>query len=224
MKPHYLGHRKRVKQKFLTSLGQDLQDYELLEILMFSANARCDTKILAKNLLQKFGDLSAIINADFDALKQIAGVGESSVIQIKIIAEIMKRVMKHKASQQTVLNNWQSLLDYSRMALAHLKYEQFRVLFLDKKFRLLADEIVEIGKVDSVRIDIKEIVKKTLLLHASSVVLLHNHPSGEAQPSSLDIKTTQEIKSVLQPLSIKLIDHLIIAVGGHFSFKENGLI
>ena len=140
-KPDYIGHRQRVRDKFLASLGKELHDYELLEILLFAANARQDTKPIAKRLIAKFGDISAVVNADPDLLMQVEGVGNGAVTSIKIIAEIINRVLKNSAKVKPVLNNWQALEDYAYSMLKDLKYEVFRVLFLDKKTQLIDDDL-----------------------------------------------------------------------------------
>jgi DNA repair protein RadC len=220
----YLGHRKRVKEKFIQSLGKELHDYELIEILLFSSIARSDTKELAKKLLKKFGSLSAVINADIDNLREVEGVGDSTIIAIKVVGEILTRIMKEKISKKTILNNWQSLFDYAKIVLSDLNYEVFRVIFLDKKFQIIEDELINIGENDAVKIDTKIIVKKALILHSSSIILMHNHPASDAKPSNSDIKTTKEIIDSLKNLEIKVIDHLIIAKNSYFSFRENGLI
>ncbi len=221
---NHLGHRKRVKQKFLASLGKELHDYELLEILLFSAFPRIDTKALAKNLLAQFGDISAVINADIDQLRDVSGIGDSAIVPIKIIAEIINRTLKKSACQKTVLNNWSALLDYAQATMKNLNYEVFRVLFLDKKHQLIADELVALGENDQVAVNSKSIAKKALLLQAAAIILLHNHPSGDLRASAYDIKTTNKIVAALHHLEIKVFDHLIISAAGYFSFKENGLI
>ena len=222
-KPH-LGHRKRVKEKFNLSLGKELHDYELLEILLFSANARSDTKPLAKKLIAKFGDISGVLNANVDALRDVEAVSEGSITSIKIISEIINRTLKKSARAKNVLNNWQAVLDYAKVVLGELNYEVFRVLFLDKRHQLIEDELIAIGENDHVRVSPKMIAKKALLLQASSIILLHNHPTGDLRASTADIKTTNEIILVLKNLEIKILDHLIIGEGGYFSFKESGLI
>ncbi|MBU6339769.1 MAG: DNA repair protein RadC [Rickettsiales bacterium] len=221
---NHIGHRKRVREKFLTSLGKELHDYELLEILLFAANARLDTKPLSKKLIAKFGDISAVVNADVNLLKEVEGVSDSAITSIKIISEIINRVLKNSAKTKPVLNNWQAVLDYSYALLKNLNYEVFRVLFLDKRHRLIEDELLGIGENDYVVVSSKAIAKKALLLNASSIILLHNHPSGELKPSTADIKTTNEIILALKNLEIKILDHLIIGGSGYFSFKEEGLI
>jgi DNA repair protein RadC len=218
------GHRKRIKEKFIASLGKELHEYELLEILLFAANARTDTKPLAKKLITKFGDLSAVVNADVDLLRDIEGVGESAIVQIKIITEIINRVLKKSAREKTVLNNWQAVLNYAQASLKDLNYEVFRVLFLDKKYQLIEDELISIGENDHVHVSSRLIAKKSLLLQAASIILLHNHPSGDLRASVSDIKTTNEIITTLKNLEVKTLDHLIIGSSGYFSFKENGLL
>ncbi len=220
----YHGHRKRVKEKFISSLGKELHDYELLEILLFAANSRSDTKPLAKKLIAKFGDISAVVNADVDVLRDVEGVSESAIVSIKIIAEIINRTLKKSARAKEVLNNWQAVLNYAQVGLKDLNYEVFRVLFLDKKYQLIEDELISIGENDYVHVSSKLIAKKALLLQASSIILLHNHPSGDLRASASDIKTTNEIIATLKNLEIKILDHLIIGGSGYFSFKENGLI
>jgi len=223
-KSDHLGHRQRVRKKFLSSLGKELHDYELLEILLFAANARQDTKPLAKKLIAKFGDISGVVNADMNLLKEVEDVGEGAITSIKIIAEIINRVLKNSAKTKTVLNNWQAVLDYSYASLKNLNYEVFRVLFLDKKHQLIEDELLGIGENDYVAVSSKAIAKKALLLNASSIILMHNHPTGDLRPSNADIKTTNEIILALKNLEIKILDHLIIGGSGYFSFKESGLI
>ncbi len=222
--PDYLGHRARVRKKFLNSLGEELHEYELLEILLFAASPRQDTKPLAKKLIAKFGDISGVVNADVEMLKTIDGVGEVAIVQIKIIARIIQRILKNRAKQRPVLNNWQLVVDYASAAVKDLNYEVFRVLFLDKKHQLIEDELLAIGENDNVVISSKAIAKKALLLSASSVILFHNHPSGELRASAADISVTKEIVLTMKALDVKVIDHLIISRDGYFSFKENNLL
>ncbi len=223
-KPDHVGHRKRVKEKFLASLGKELHDYELLEILLFSAFPRHDTKPLAKKLLAKFGSIAAIVNADIDMLRDIEGIGEGAIIPFKIIAEISNRILKNQAQAKPVLSNWQALLDYVKNALSELNYEVFRVLFLNKNFQLIEDELISIGENDHVQVSVKMIVKKSLLLNASSIVLAHNHPTGDLRASAADIKTTNEIVAALKSLNISVLDHLIIGKNKVFSFKSEGFL
>lgn len=223
-KPDHSGHRSRVRKKFLTSFGAELHDYELLEILLFAASPRQDTKPIAKKLIAKFGDISAVISADAEMLKSLEGVGEAGIVQIKLVSQILQRVLKNSVKEKTVLNNWSAVLDYANALLKNLNYEVFHVLFLDKKHQLIEDELLGIGENDYVAVSSRAIAKKALLLSASSVILLHNHPSGDLRASASDIKTTNEIILALKNLEIKVLDHLIIGPSGHYSFKEEGLI
>ncbi len=223
-KPDYLGHRKRVRQKFLKSTGEELQDYELLEILLFNVYPRKDTKAIAKNLLKHFQDLPSVINADIHRLRQIENIGESAIVALKINAQIISRILKIRASKKEVLSNWQLVLDYARSSLANLDNEVFRVLFLNKNYQLIEDELISLGESDFVQISVKNIAKKALILHASSVILMHNHPASNLQASKSDIKTTNEIVNILEKLEIDVIDHIIIGKQGYFSFKEEGIL
>jgi len=218
------GHRGRVRKKFLQSLGAELHDYELLEILLFAASPRQDTKPIAKKLIAQFGDISAVVNADVEMLKSVEGVGEAAIVQIKIIAQVLRRVLKKSAKEKPVLANWEALLNYVSASLKNLNTEVFRVLFLDKKHQLIEDELVSVGENDHVAVSRKAITKKALLLSASSIILLHNHPSGDPKASASDIKTTNEIVATLKNLQIKVLDHLIVSSQGHFSFREEGLL
>jgi DNA repair protein RadC len=222
--PSNQGHRSRIRKKFLTSLGDELHDYELLEILLFAANPRQDTKPLAKNLVAKFGDISGVINSNLELLREVEGMGDAGIVQIKIISQIISRVLKNSVGSKPVLNNWQAVLDYAYATLKNLNYEVFRVLFLDKKYRLIEDELMGIGENDHVFVSAKSIAKKALLLGASSVILMHNHPNGELRASLSDIQATKEIAAVLKGLEVKILDHLIISPQGYFSFKENNLL
>lgn len=223
-KPDYLGHRKRARAKFLSSLGKELHDYELLEILFFNVFPRSDTKPLSKLLLKKFGDISGVINADIESLKNVDGMGEAAIVALKINAEIIARVLKIKVKDGEILSNWQALLDYARSALADLNHEVFRVLFLDKKHKILEDELLTIGENDFVQISVKSIVKKALLVNCNSIILMHNHPTSDLRASASDIKTTSQICEALKPLNISVMDHLIIGKSGYFSFKEQGIL
>ncbi|MDX2082934.1 MAG: DNA repair protein RadC [Rickettsiales bacterium] len=220
---NFLGHRKRVREKFLISLGKELSDYELLEILLFAANSRFDTKPLAKKLIAKFGNISKVINADIDNLRELK-LSENAIVSLKVVVEVINRVLKKSAQSKNILDNWKAVLDYAYATLRNLNHETFRVLFLDKKHQLIKDELVNSGENDKIFISAKLIVKKALLLQAAAIILLHNHPSGDLRPSSADIKTTDEIIAALKNLGIKVFDHLIISDLAYFSFRENGLM
>lgn len=223
-KPHYSGHRKRLKERFLDSPKGSLPDYELLEILLFSSHSRSDVKPLAKNLIKKFGSLAKVLNAPADQLKEIKGVNDSSLVQFRIIQEASERLLKEDFIKQPILQSWKALLDYCRASMGHLKKEQFRILFLNAKNILIEDELQEFGTVDQTPVYPREIVKKSLQLEASSVILVHNHPSGDVTPSNADVKLTKNIVKALSAVNIKVHDHLIVSAGDHYSFKSNMLM
>lgn len=223
-KPHYSGHRKRLKERFLNSKKGDLPDYELLEILLFSAHSRSDVKPLAKTLIAKFGSLAKVLNAPADQLKDIKGVNDSSLVQFKIIQEASERLLKQNFTKTPVLQSWKALLDYCRASMGHLKKEQFRILFLNTKNILIEDELQEFGTVDQTPVYPREIVKRALQLEASSVILVHNHPSGDVTPSNADVKLTKNIVKAMSAVNIKVHDHLIVSANDHYSFKANMLM
>lgn len=222
--PHYAGHRKRVRNKFLKSLGAELSDYELLEILLFSSNARSDTKILAKKLITKFGSIEGVVNCDLENLRMIEDVGEATIVQLKVISQIINRILKNRAKSQIILNDWSLVLDYLRNSIKTLNYEVFRVLFLGKNYQLIEEELIEVGDIDFVNISQKLIAKKALIVSASSIVLCHNHPSNNLTPSKSDIDTTNNIIKSLSNFNVKVLDHFIISSSGYYSFRESGLI
>jgi len=222
--PTNKGHRARVKEKFLTSFGEELHDYELLEILLFSAFLRKDTKPLAKKLIAKFGDISGVINADEMLLREVEGVGDSAIVQLKLAAQICKRILKKSAVERPLLNNFEAIKSYASSLIGDLNYEAFYVFFLDKKYQLIEEKLIAKGEGDFVLVSAKEVARQALMLHASAIILTHNHPSNEAKPSASDIKTTNEIVEVLKKLQIKTLDHLIITKTASYSFKENFLI
>jgi DNA repair protein RadC len=224
IEPNYLGHRARVKEKFLNSLGSELHDYELLEILLFSAFTRKDSKPLAKKLIEKFGDISAVINADENLLREVEGVSDAVLVQIKLVQQIAQRISRKSLLQKPILNNFDVLVSHLSLFLKDLNHEAFYVLFLDKKYQLIEEQLIAKGENDFVLVSAKDVARRALMLHSSAIVLAHNHPSGDLKPSISDIKTTNEIVDVLKKLQIKVLDHLIISNLGSFSFKKNSLI
>jgi DNA repair protein RadC len=222
-KPKFIGHRLRVRKKFLSSLGKELHDYELLEILLFASNPRKDTKNLAKELIKKFDNLQSLIKADIDELKETDGVGDSTIVSIKIINEIIARILKNSASNKPILENLEDIINYSKFLLNNLKKEVFYIFFLDKKYQLIS-EMSFFGENDEVFIDQQKIVKKALIFSSSFVIMIHNHPNKNLRPSFADIKTTNEIAGLLKNFNINILDHLIISQNKYFSFKENGMI
>lgn len=223
-KPHWQGHRERLRQKLLSRGPNALDDYELLETLLFAFIPRRDVKPVAKALLARFGSLSSIMSAKRVDLVTVKGVGETTAAYIKAAAELSQRASKEIIQSRTIISSWATLLGYVRTQLQHESREQFRVLFLDRKNQLIADELMGQGTVDHAPVYPREIARRALELSASALILVHNHPSGDPAPSRADIDLTREIADALTPLEITVHDHLIAARGGVTSFKSEGLL
>ena len=221
---HAAGHRERLREKFRAAGVAALHDYELLELVLFRAIPRRDVKPLAKDLIARFGGFAETISAEPKLLADVKGVSEGVITELKVV-----QAAALKLSQQTVLNrpvisSWTALLDYCRASMAFGKIEEFRILFLDKKNILIADEVQQRGTVDHTPVYPREVVKRALDLSASSIILVHNHPSGDCTPSRADIEMTKKIVDAAKPLKIQIHDHLIMCRGEHASFKTLGLI
>ncbi len=223
-KPHHLGHRARLRARLLERGGDTLADYELLEFLLFAAQPRGDTKPLAKALLARFGSFAAVLNASPEQLTGVPGMGEASAAALKAIPEAARRLAREEAMDAPVIQSWQKLLDYCRVALAHERIEALHLLFLDRKLRLIADEIQQRGTVDHTPAYPREVVKRALELGASALILVHNHPSGDTTPSQADIAMTKDIAEAAGKLGIALHDHVIVGREGHSSFRALGLL
>jgi DNA repair protein RadC len=223
-KPHYLGHRQRLRDRFLAGGPDALPDYELLELLLFQARTRGDVKPLAKALIARFKSLAAVMAASPDELAEIDGVGEAAIVTIKTVQAAALRMTRQELIDRPVINSWKKLIDYCHAAMAHEKVEQFRLLFLDGKNALIADEVQQKGTVNHTPVYVREVVKRALELGASAIVMVHNHPSGDPSPSKDDIAMTKEVASAADKLGIALHDHLIIGRKGHASLKSMGLI
>src|SRR3954465_4693366 len=222
--PHYHGHRERLRERFFASGPDALTDYELLEMALFAAIPRRDTKPLAKALLKRFGSFAEVIAAPRERLLEIPGVGESVANQLKIVEAAAQRLAKTKVLGRPALSSWAALLDYCTAAMARSETEEFRILFLDRKNHLIADEVQNRGTIDHTPVYPREIIKRALELSASSVILVHNHPSGDPTPSKADIAMTREVAMAAKALNIAVHDHLVIGRGGHASFKSLGLL
>jgi DNA repair protein RadC len=223
-KPHYLGHRDRLRQRFRDAGADALADYELLEILLFRALPQRDVKPLAKTLLETFGSFAEVIGAPESRLAEIKGLGLSTITDLKIIQAAASRALRGAVKNRPVLSSWSTVLDYCRTAQAFADREEFRVLFLDKRNQLIADEVQQTGTIDHTPVYPREIVKRALELASTAVILVHNHPSGDPTPSRADIQMTQQIVSVAQPLGIAVHDHIIVGKDGHASLKGMKLI
>ncbi len=221
---HYLGHRKRLRDRFLAAGADALADYELLEMILFGARPRGDMKPLAKQLLRRFGSFPEVIAAPPELLRKIEGVGDAVIAEFKLIQAAAARLMRAEVTRRPVLSSWSAVLDYCRAAQAFADIEQFRILFLDKRNQLIADEVLQKGTVDHTPVYPREVVKRALELSATAVVLVHNHPSGDPTPSRADIQMTQAIIDVAKPLGIAVHDHIIVGRDGHASLKGLKLI
>jgi DNA repair protein RadC len=222
--PHYHGHRERLRERFHSAGPEALSDYELLEMALFPALPRRDTKPLAKSLLKAFGSFAEVIHAPVARLREIDGIGDASINQLKLIAAAASRVAKGEVKQRTALSSWNDVIDYCRTSMAFADKEQFRLLFLDKRNRLIADEVQQTGTVDHTPVYPREVIKRALELSATALILVHNHPSGDPTPSQADIQMTKAIIDIATPLGISVHDHIIVGKGGHASLKGMRLI
>jgi DNA repair protein RadC len=222
--PHFHGHRERLKSRFREAGPESLADYELLELILFQAVPRRDTKPLAKALLTRFGTFSEVLAAPEAQLTEVPGVGETVAHHLKVVKAAAQRFARDPILTRTVLDSWKDLIDYCRAAMAYEPVEQFRVLFLNKRNHLIADEVQQSGTVDHTPVYPREVVKRALELSATAVILVHNHPSGDPTPSSADIQMTKQVVDIAKPLGIVVHDHIVVGKTGHASFKGLKLI
>ncbi len=218
------GHRARLRERLLTGGPEALADYEVLEFLLFGAQARGDTKPLAKALIARFGSLAGVLNAEPGALKQIKGLSDAGVGALKIAALAARRLARSEVRQQPVLGSWQALLDYLAIDMAHLTVERVRVLYLDARNRLILDHLVGDGTIDEAAIHPREVIRKAFDIGATALILVHNHPSGSPEPSRADIQITQRIAEAGRLLGVTVHDHVIVGREGHVSLRAKGLI
>jgi len=223
-KPHYHGHRDRLRARFSEAGGKGLADYEILELILFRAIPQRDVKPLAKDLLARFGDLGRVCAARPDQLTEIKGISEKVALELNLFQEVATRIAREQVSGRAVISSWSALLDYVRTALQNASTEEFRVLFLDKKNRLLADEFQARGTVDHAPVYPREIIKRAIALDASAIILVHNHPSGDPTPSHADIDMTRQVIEAGKPLGIMVHDHLVVGANEVASFKSLGLL
>jgi DNA repair protein RadC len=224
IKSHHTGHRKRLRERFLKSGAESLADYELLEMILFPAKPIGDVKPMAKDLLATFGSFGKILLAEPAELQKVEGVGDAAVVAIKVAKAAAERLLKEEIKDRQIIKSWTQLLDYCRIHIGHNAHEEFHILFLNSKLELIADERQQRGTVDHTPVYPREVVKRALELGASSLILAHNHPSGDVNPSKMDVDITKQIIAAARPLGIEVHDHLIIGAKKHFSFKSKGLI
>ncbi len=223
-KPHHMGHRARLRERFLRDFGASMEDYELLELLLTLALPRVDTKPIAKDLMSRFGSFAAVVSADPAELVKIKGIKDASIAPIKLVQTAAKRLALQKAMEQPVISSWDALQEYLHIAMAYERIEQVRVLYLNNKNQIIADEVQQHGTVNHAPVYPREVVKRALELHASALILVHNHPSGDPTPSKDDILMTNEIKDAAEKLGIRLHDHIIVGLKNRTSFKSEGLL
>jgi DNA repair protein RadC len=222
--PHYHGHRMRLRERFHDAGPDALSDYELLEMVLFTAQPRRDMKPLAKSLLKKFGSFAEAVHAPETLLREVDGIGEASINQLRLIGAAASRIAKGQLQQRTLLSSWNDVISYCRTSMAFADKEQFRLLFLDKRNQLIADEVQQVGTVDHTPVYPREVIKRALELSATAIILVHNHPSGDPTPSQADIQMTRAIIDIAAPLGISVHDHIIVGRGGHASLKGLKLI
>ncbi len=223
--PSYLAdHRKRLRTRFMQGGAAAIPDYELLELVLFRAIPRCDVKPLARTLMDRFGDFNRVMAAPTARLLDVAGVGDAVITELKIVEAAAQRMARAKVLQQPVVSSWEALLDYCHTTRAHRETEQFRVLYLDRKNTLIADEEQAKGTVDHVPVYPREVAKRALELNASALILVHNHPSGDPTPSQADIAMTDQINNACGALGLTLHDHLIIGKSRELSFRSEGYL
>ena len=222
--PDYFGHRERLRERFKSGGADALPDYELLELVLFRSIPRANTKPLAKALIAKFGTFAEVIGASTERLMEVSGVGEAVAADLTLIRAAALRLARGEVLQRPVLAHWQSIIDYCRSAMIFKDREQFRILFLDKKNQLIADEVQQEGTVDHTPVYTREVIKRALELAATAIILVHNHPSGDPTPSLADIDMTKKIVQAGEKLGVLVHDHIIVGRKGHVSFRNLQLI
>jgi DNA repair protein RadC len=222
--PHHFGHRQRLRDRFRQGGADAMPDYELMEMILFRAIPRRDTKPLAKALIEKFGGFAEAINAVEERLAEVPGLGEAAITEIKLVRAAALRLMRGELRQRPLFSSWEKVVQYCRAAMAYEMREEFRILFLDNRNRLIADEVQGRGTVNHTPVYVREVIKRALELSASSIILVHNHPSGDPTPSRADIDMTKQIIEAAKKLDISVHDHLIVGRDGHISMRAADLV
>ncbi|MDK9719546.1 MAG: DNA repair protein RadC [Rhodospirillales bacterium] len=223
-KPHFHGHRERLRKRFLECQGEGMPDYEIVELLLMTALPQRDVKPLAKDLIERFDSLAGVLSAAPEELMTVPGIKETACAALKVVQTASIRLSRAVLMEKPIIGGWDRLIDYCRTAMGHDKVESFRILFLDRKNRLIADEAQQRGTVDHTPVYPREIVKRALDLGASALILVHNHPSGDVTPSKDDVDMTKRIREGAEKLGITLFDHVIVSKSGETSFKALGLL
>src|SRR6201991_4985625 len=222
--PHYHGHRERLRARFREAGAEAVSDYELLELVLFRAIPQRDVKPLAKDLIARFGSFAEVVSAPVPRLAEFKGLGQSAITELKIVQAAASRLARGEVKRRKVLSSWSAVLDYCRTAMAFADKEQFRILFLDKRNQVIADEVQQTGTGDPTPVYPREVIKRALELSATALILVHNHPSGDPTPSRADVQMTQSIIEIAKPLGVAVHDHIIIGKDGHTSLKGLKLI
>jgi DNA repair protein RadC len=222
--PHYLGHRERLRDRFRQAGEDALADYELLELLLFRAMPRRDIKPIAKALIARFGSFAEVLAARPERLLEVEGMGEAAATDLKIVEAAAQRLTRGAIMKRPTMSRFSEVIDYCRSTMAFIDHEEFRILFLDKKNCLIADEVQGMGTVDQAPVYPREILRRALELSATALILVHNHPSGDPSPSTADVHLTHQIIEIGKPLNVAVHDHLIIGRHGHASLKGLRLI
>ncbi len=224
-KPHYLGHRKRMRQRLLANGGgESLLDYEILEVLLFHAYPRVDVRAQAKTLIARFGGLNEVMHASREELSECITPNDTLLCLFIVLRDIARRMALQKVDDRPLIASWESLIAYCRTTMANIRIEQLRLLFLDSKQRLILDELHQSGTIDQVPVYPREIIKRALTLNAAGLILVHNHPSGNSEPSPQDIEMSCAIRDIAEKLGIQMQDHIIIARSNCSSLRSRGLI
>lgn len=218
------GHRQRLRERFLKAGPEALAEYEMLEMILFAAHPRGDVKPLAKKLLHRFGSFAKTVHAPATELAQVNGMGEAAISALKIVEAAAIKLLREEAAKGPIISSWTALLDYCQLTMAQKQIEEFRILFLNQKNALIADEVQQRGTIDHTPVYPREVIKRALELGAASIILAHNHPSGDPTPSAADIDITKQIVEAGRVLNISIHDHLIIGKFGHYSFKSHDLL
>ncbi|MET0155827.1 MAG: DNA repair protein RadC [Rickettsiales bacterium] len=219
------GHRRRLRERFLDGPASALPDYELLELLLFSAHPRKDVKPIAKDLLKRFGGaLSGVLYAKREEAEDVPGMNLSALAIFRAVREAAARILKEEIVAGALLNGWKPLVDYCRLTMGFETTEHFRVLYLNTQYKLIKDDLQETGTVDHTPVYIREVVKRAVTLDAKCVVMVHNHPGGDVTPSKADISVTQRMHAALHTVGVALVEHIIVSRSTHFSFKSNGYL
>jgi DNA repair protein RadC len=223
-KPHYLGHRKRLRERFGKGGAEGFHDYELLELLLTYAIPRCDVKPIAKDLIKTFGSLSGVLDAGQKELDEVKGIGPISAVLIRVIKELQGEYLSEGMKGRDLVSSPQAAIDFARVSLSGLDHEVFLAIYLNTKNRVLGHEIIQKGTVDHTVMYPRRLIEAALKHKAAGIILVHNHPSGYSEPSPEDKRLTQALAEVARPMDLRILDHIVVGKDGYFSFAEKNLL